>query len=75
MARRSVSAVGSSPRIPVAGDPVQPLCQQFTTWYDGEAMCFDLIETGRNSLKWIRNNGQTGTARTARACTTGVKPI
>jgi len=39
------------------------LCQKFTTWYDGEPMCFELIGTGKNSLKWIRNNGQTGTAR------------
>ena len=39
------------------------LCQQFKTWYKGEPMCFDLYHTGNNTLKWIRNNGQTGTAR------------
>ncbi|MDO1581399.1 hypothetical protein [Rhizobium oryzicola] len=39
------------------------LCQQFKTWYKGEPMCFELYKTGDNSLKWIRNNGQTGTAR------------
>lgn len=39
------------------------LCQQFTTWYKGAPMCFELIRTGENRLKWIRDNGQTGTAR------------
>lgn len=39
------------------------LCQQFTTWYKGAPMCFELYRTGENRLKWIRDNGQTGTAR------------
>lgn len=39
------------------------LCQQFTSWYKGEPMCFELIRTGDKRLKWIRDNGQTGTAR------------
>lgn len=39
------------------------LCQQFTTWYKGAPMCFELIRTGETTLKWIRDNGQTGTAR------------
>ncbi len=39
------------------------LCQQFSTWYDGVAMCFDLYETGGNRLKWVRNDGESGTAR------------
>ncbi|MGF0537745.1 hypothetical protein ACQQ2Q_07095 [Agrobacterium sp. ES01] len=43
------------------------LCQQFTTWYKGEPMCFELYRTGQNTLKWIRNNGQTGTARIGQA--------
>lgn len=39
------------------------LCQQFTNWYKGAPMCFELYKTGDNQLKWIRDNGQTGTAR------------
>ena len=39
------------------------LCQQFTTWYKGAPMCFELYRTGERTLKWIRDNGQTGTAR------------
>jgi hypothetical protein len=39
------------------------LCQQFKTWYDGKPMCFELYRTGNDTLKWIRDNGQTGTAR------------
>lgn len=44
----------------IAGDK---LCQQFTSWYKGAPMCFELIRTGDKRLKWIRDNGQTGTAR------------
>ncbi|MCY1664321.1 hypothetical protein [Rhizobium sp. SL86] len=39
------------------------LCQQFSTWYKGAPMCFELYRTGDKTLKWIRDNGQTGTAR------------
>jgi hypothetical protein len=39
------------------------LCQQFSTWYKGAPMCFELYRTGERTLKWIRDNGQTGTAR------------
>lgn len=39
------------------------LCQQFTTWYDGKPMCFDLYRISGKQLKWIRNNGDSGTAR------------
>ena len=39
------------------------LCQKFETWYDGEPMCFELYRLDANRLRWIRNNGQTGTAR------------
>jgi hypothetical protein len=39
------------------------LCQQFTSWYKGAPMCFELIRIGDKRLKWIRDNGQTGTAR------------
>jgi hypothetical protein len=39
------------------------LCQQFTTWYDGTRMCFALTVIGPNRLKWVRDNGEIGTAR------------
>jgi len=39
------------------------LCQQFKVWYDGSPMCFDLTETGQHKVKWVRDNGETGTAR------------
>lgn len=39
------------------------LCQQFKTWYKGAPMCFELYKTGSKTLRWIRDNGQVGTAR------------
>jgi hypothetical protein len=39
------------------------LCQQWETWYDGQVMCFELTKTGPSAVKWVRDNGQTGTAR------------
>jgi hypothetical protein len=43
----------------VAGDQ---LCQQFPTWYDGRQFCFTLTRTGDTSLKWVREDGYSGTA-------------
>ena len=39
------------------------LCQQFRSWYDGAPMCFRLTRTGPRALNWVRDNGETGTAR------------
>ncbi|WP_439571982.1 hypothetical protein [Phreatobacter sp.] len=39
------------------------LCQRFQRWYDGATSCFRLTRTGPNALRWLRDNGQTGTAR------------
>jgi len=39
------------------------LCQQFKVWYDGSKMCFDLTQAGENKVKWVRDNGESGTAR------------
>ncbi len=39
------------------------LCQQFKTWYDGSPSCFQLFKAGAKSLKWVRDNGETGVAR------------
>lgn len=44
----------------IAGDQ---LCQQFTTWYDGKRMCFDLKRVAGDKVFWRRDNGQTGVAR------------
>ncbi len=39
------------------------LCQQFDNWYNGAPMCFDLTRTGGQTLRWVRDNGETGNAR------------
>jgi hypothetical protein len=39
------------------------LCQQFTSWYKGAPMCFELQRLNDKQLKWTRDNGETGTAR------------
>lgn len=39
------------------------LCQRFSSWYKGEPMCFELYRTSEDELRWVRDNGQTGTAR------------
>lgn len=39
------------------------LCQQFTSWYKGAPMCFELQRIDGKQLKWTRDNGDTGTAR------------
>jgi hypothetical protein len=39
------------------------LCQQFTSWYNGAKMCFDLTDAGADKVKWVRDNGDTGIAR------------
>jgi hypothetical protein len=39
------------------------LCQQFSTWYRGARLCFELTRIGPNQLRWVRDNGQSGTAR------------
>lgn len=39
------------------------LCQQWQTWYDGKAHCFTLTRTGEKTLRWVRDDGMSGTAR------------
>jgi hypothetical protein len=39
------------------------LCQQWETWYDGKVMCFELTRTGKDRVKWVQDNGDSGTAR------------
>ena len=39
------------------------LCQQWPTWYDGKATCFQIKKTGERSLNWVRDDGRRGKAR------------
>ena len=39
------------------------LCQQWQSWYNGEAYCFVLKKTSPTSLEWLRNDGLSGLAR------------
>lgn len=38
------------------------LCQTFPTWYRGRENCFTLVRVGPKNLKWIRQDGYSGTA-------------
>ncbi|MEM8749320.1 MAG: hypothetical protein AAGF28_03415 [Pseudomonadota bacterium] len=38
------------------------LCQKFPTWYRGRTFCFTLTKTGPKELKWVREDGYSGTA-------------
>ncbi len=38
------------------------LCQSWNNWMEGQAYCFRLSRSG-NTVKWVRNDGRTGTAR------------
>jgi hypothetical protein len=44
----------------VAGDK---LCQQFPTWYKGQRLCFTLARQSETTLKWVREDGYSGTAK------------
>lgn len=38
------------------------LCQKWTSWMDGRTYCYRLSQSG-NSVRWVRNDGRSGTAR------------
>lgn len=38
------------------------MCQKFKTWYKGRTFCFTLEATGAGKLKWVRDDGYSGTA-------------
>ncbi|MGL4406726.1 MAG: hypothetical protein ACRCT6_13270 [Notoacmeibacter sp.] len=38
------------------------LCQQFPTWYKGKQFCFTLARQNATTLKWVRDDGYSGTA-------------
>ena len=42
------------------------LCQQFTVWYNGNKMCFELTKVGADKVKWVRDDGESGVARIGR---------
>jgi len=43
----------------ISGDQ---LCQRWTSWMDGKSYCYKLALTGK-SVRWVRNDGRSGTAR------------
>lgn len=38
------------------------MCQQWPSWYKGKRFCFEITQTGDNKIKWLRDDGATGTA-------------
>jgi len=38
------------------------LCQKWTSWMDGKSYCYKLTRNG-NQVRWVRNDGRSGTAR------------
>ncbi len=38
------------------------LCQQWTSWMGGKQYCYKLSQQGTN-VRWVRNDGRSGTAR------------
>jgi hypothetical protein len=39
------------------------LCQRWNVWLDSKSYCYGLTATGGNSVRWVRNDGASGTAR------------
>ena len=39
------------------------LCQKWTAWMDGKTYCYKLTQQGKTSVRWVRNDGKSGTAR------------
>ena len=44
----------------LAGDR---LCQRWKQWYDGRTFCFTVTKTSGNTIRWVRDDGKSGTAR------------
>jgi hypothetical protein len=38
------------------------LCQRWTSWMDGKSYCYTLTRQGKG-VRWLRNDGRSGTAR------------
>jgi hypothetical protein len=41
------------------------LCQRWNVWLDGKSYCYGFTVTGANAVRWVRNDGASGTARIA----------
>jgi len=39
------------------------LCQVWERWYEGQRHCFTLEATGPKALRWVREDGLSGSAR------------
>ena len=44
----------------VSGDR---LCQKWQQWYNGRTFCFTVTKVADNRIKWVRDDGKSGTAR------------
>ena len=44
----------------VSGDR---LCQKWKQWYKGRTFCFTVTKTSANTIRWVRDDGKSGTAR------------
>lgn len=42
----------------------EQLCQKWNVWMAGQTHCYKLSQSG-NSVRWVRNDGRSGTARIA----------
>lgn len=38
------------------------LCQQWPSWYDGRQFCFKITALSADQIKWLRDDGASGTA-------------
>ncbi len=39
------------------------LCQQWEKWYNGQTICFTVVDLGNNKIRWRQDDGETGVAR------------
>lgn len=42
------------------------MCQQWPSWYNGKRFCFEITKLGENKIKWLRDDGASGTATIVR---------
>ncbi len=42
------------------------LCQQWPSWYRGRTFCFNIILTGADKFRWVRDDGYAGNGRIMR---------
>ena len=39
------------------------LCQKWQEWYDGRTFCFTVTKLSDSRIRWVRDDGKSGTAR------------